>query len=288
MKIAVASGKGGTGKTTVATCLAWTARQQGRDVLYLDCDVEEPNAHLFLKPDITETRKLTIPFPDVDESRCTACGECDRICQFSAIIVMGGKCMTFPDMCHACGGCMLACPEKCITEKQREVGVLETGVALGGAAFVHGLLRVGEALSVPLIREVKKAAWAQAHDLVIMDSPPGTSCPVIATVRDCDYVLLVTEPTPFGLHDLGLAADMVRALKLPTGVVINRAGGDDGLALRFCREHDLPVIAEIPEDRKVAQAYSRGLLPVEAVPETQQVFQVILAAVESAAKEAAL
>lgn len=283
MKIAVASGKGGTGKTTVATCLAWTARRRNRDVLYLDCDVEEPNAHLFLKPQNMERRTLTIPIPLVDESRCTSCGECDRICQFSAIIVMAGKVMTFPDMCHACGGCMLACPEKCIAEQAREVGELETGTVECGAAFVHGRLRVGEALSVPLIREVKKAAMEAGRELVILDSPPGTSCPVIATVRDSDFVLLVTEPTPFGLHDLGLAADMVRALGLPAGVVINRAGNDDGRARRFCAEHGLPVIAEIPEDRRVAEAYSRGLLPVEAVPETHQVFGDILDAAYRAA-----
>ena len=168
-------------------------------------------------------------------------------------------------------------------EQAREVGELETGTVECGAAFVHGRLRVGEALSVPLIREVKKAAMEEGRELVILDSPPGASCPVIATVRDSDFVLLVTEPTPFGLHDLGLAADMVRALGLPAGVVINRAGNDDGRARRFCAENGLPVIAEIPEDRRVAEAYSRGLLPVEAVPETQQIFGDILDAVYRAA-----
>ena len=170
---------------------------------------------------------------------------------------------------------MLACPEKAIREIGREVGVLEQGATQDGIAFVHGRLRVGEALSIPLIREVKKAALGLARDVTILDCPPGTSCPVIASVRDCDFVLLVTEPTPFGLHDLGLAAEMVRALRLPAGVVINRAGADNGLGRRFCNAWNLPVIAEIPEDRAIAQAYSRGHLPVDVMPELQTVFESI-------------
>ena len=221
MNVAIASGKGGTGKTTVATNLAVTAAASGREVQVLDCDVEAPNAHLFLKPEIERSEAVSVPVPEVDEEKCTACGECGRICQYSAIVSLKTKPLVFPELCHGCGGCALVCPEGAITEGLREVGVVEEGSA-GGVRFAGGKLRIGEAMAPPLIRAVKERALDDA--LVIVDAPPGTSCPVIEAVRGADFVLLVTEPTPFGLNDLAIAVDTVRKLGLPFAVVVNRAG----------------------------------------------------------------
>ena len=264
MRIAIASGKGGTGKTTVATNLAWVAARNGRSVAYLDCDVEEPNGHLFLKPEIESSRPIGRLHPAVAEQKCAHCGLCGEICQYSAIVCIGEKVLVYPELCHACGGCLLVCAPGAITEVQRESGKLQVGQA-GPVRFVGGLLRIGEAMSTHLIHQVKQAA--PESDLVIVDSPPGTSCPVIESVRDADYVLLVTEPTPFGLNDLKLAMDMVRTMKLPMGVVINRAGSGDGQTAEYCRSEGIDVLAEIPDDRRVAEAYSRGVLASEAMPE---------------------
>ena len=264
MKIAIASGKGGTGKTTLATNLAYVASRNGQCVAYLDCDVEEPNGRIFLKPEVTHSESVSTLIPQVDEAKCTLCGECDEICQYSAIVHLGTKVLVFPELCHACGGCSLVCPDDAITEVPREIGRLEMGRA-GPIQFVQGTLNVGEAMSPPVIKAVKAAA--PEVDLVITDAPPGTSCPVIESIRDCVFVLLVTEPTPFGLNDLKLAVEMVRALELPLGVVINRADlGDRGVRL-YCRDEGIRVLAEIPDDRRVAEAYSRGELLCEALPD---------------------
>jgi MinD superfamily P-loop ATPase len=264
MRLAIASGKGGTGKTTIATNLAWVVSRNGWSVAYVDCDVEEPNGHLFLKPQITSSAPAGRLHPVVDEDRCTYCGLCGEICQYSAIVCIGEKVLVYPELCHACGGCVLVCRPGAITEELRATGRLEAGTA-GPIQFVQGVLNIGEAMSAPLVRQVKAAA--PEADLVIVDSPPGTSCPVIESVRDADFVLLVTEPTPFGLNDLKLAVEMVRALKLPHGVCINRAGLGNGETQEYCRRHGIEVLAEIPDDRRVAEAYSRGVLACEAVPE---------------------
>lgn len=263
MTIAIASGKGGTGKTTIATNLALLAARDGRGVAYVDCDVEEPNGHLFLKPTITTSKPIGRPYPRVDEARCTHCGLCGEICRYSAIVCVGGKVLVYPELCHACGGCSLVCRAGAITETLRSTGTLETGAA-GAVAFVHGVLKIGEAMSAPLIRQVKAAA--PKADLVFIDSPPGTSCPVIESVRGADFVLLVTEPTPFGLNDLKLAAGMVRVLGAPFGVAINRAGVGDGQTRAWCRTQGIEILGEIPDDRRVAEAYSRGIPACEAVP----------------------
>ena len=222
MIISIASGKGGTGKTTVATNMAVSL---GGDVQLLDCDVEEPNAHLFIHPVINEVKTITTPVPEVDMEKCNLCGKCGEICRFKAIVVIGETVLPFPEMCHSCGGCMEVCPEKAITETGRELGVIERG-GRNGLEFVHGKLRVGEAMSPPLIRKVRE--YARPDALTIIDAPPGTSCPVIASMKGADFVLLVTEPTPFGLNDLKLAVGAVNILDIPCGLVINRSDmGDD-------------------------------------------------------------
>jgi len=276
MQIAIASGKGGTGKTTVATNLAQVASRSGPSVAYLDCDVEEPNGHIFLKPEITHREPVGKLTPQVDSDACTLCGKCGEICQYSAIVRVGESVLVYPELCHGCGGCLLVCPDDAITEVSREIGVLETGQA-GRIRFAQGLLNVGEPMSPPLVKAVKSTAF-QA-DLIVVDAPPGTSCPVIEAVRGADFVVLVTEPTPFGLHDLKLAVEMVRALGLPFGVVINRAGLDGRETRAYCAARRIPVLQEIPDDRKLAEAYSRGVMACEALPEYDAVFAALLESV---------
>jgi len=259
--LAVASGKGGTGKTTVAVNLA---RVLSTPVQLFDCDVEEPNVHLFLKGTARGEDVVTIPVPEVDESLCDACGECSRFCQYHALVSFGTKPLFFPEMCHGCGGCTKVCPKKAIREQGRRIGVVETMQA-GNITLVTGRIDVGVAMAPPLIRAVKTRL--QENTTAILDAPPGTSCPVIAAIRGTDFVLLVTEPTPFGLHDLKLAVGMVRELGIPFGVVINRVGVGDDRVHVFCRKQDIPILLEIPDDRRIAEAYSRGELVVDALPE---------------------
>ncbi len=235
----------------------------------LDCDVEEPNAHLFIHPVINEVKTITAPVPEVDMEKCSLCGKCGEICQFKAIVVIGETVLSFPEMCHSCGGCMEVCPEKAITETGRELGVIERG-SRNGLEFVHGKLRVGEAMSPPLIRKVRE--YARPDALTIIDAPPGTSCPVITSMKGTDFVLLVTEPTPFGLHDLKLAVGAVKILDIPCGLVINRSDmGDDKVKI-YAEKENLPILMEIPFDRKIAEAYSRGEMIVDVMPEWKEKF----------------
>jgi len=277
MKIAIASGKGGTGKTTVATSLAHVAATEGRSVAYLDCDVEEPNGHLFLKPQILHEEPILRPIPVVDPASCTHCGLGSRVCRYGAIACVGQQTLIFAELCHSCGGCLLACPTDAIREAPKPIGRLRSGIS-GQVQFVEGLLNVGEAMSPPAIRAVKNAA--PPADLTILDCPPGTSCPVIESVRGCDLLLLVTEPTPFGLHDLKLAVEMARALGLRFGVVVNRADAGDREVWDYCEHQRIAVLAEIPDDRAVAEAYSNGQLPVLTVPSLQAHLAQLAAALE--------
>jgi MinD superfamily P-loop ATPase len=255
MRIAVASGKGGTGKTTVATNLAQVAAADGRAVAYLDCDVEEPNGHLFFKPTIERQESIDKLLPIVDLDRCTFCGRCSQMCRYGAIACVGKQVLVFAELCHSCGGCMPACPADAMREIPKPIGELRIGTA-GSVRFVEGRLNVGEAMSPPAIRAVK-AASVEA-ELTILDCPPGTSCPAIEGVRGSDFVLLVTEPTPFGLNDLKLAVEMVRALKLPLAVVLNRYDiGDDQVRV-YCASQRIDILAEIADDRAVAEAYYTG------------------------------
>ena len=277
MKIAVASGKGGTGKTTVATNMAYVASRNGRSVAYVDCDVEEPNGHIFLKPQFDSTTPVGTLIPKVDESKCTHCGQCGEICQYSAIVSAGEAVLVFAELCHGCGGCSLVCPTDAITEVLHETGKVQVGSA-GTIAFVHGLLNVGQVMSPPVIKAAKAAA--PSADVTLIDVPPGTSCPVIESVRDADFVLLVTEPTPFGLNDLKLAVEMVRALKLSFGVLINRADSGDFQTRQFCETSRIPILAEIPDVRAVAEAYSRGVLAAEVSQHYREGFERLLAALD--------
>ena len=276
MRIVVASGKGGTGKTTIATSLALVAAEQ-EPVRFMDCDVEAPNAALFLDPVPDTHKEVGILIPEVDESICTFCGKCAEVCQFHAIAVIGKKTLIFPELCHGCGSCTLVCPEKAISEHLDVMGVLESGLANHKIDFVQGVMNVGEPMAVPIIRELKKwtpvslraqAKQSPRNDIIeIRDAPPGASCPVVETIRGADFVLLVTEPTPFGLHDLKQVVEITRQLGLPTGVVINRDGIGDNAVQEYCEEKDLPILMRIPMDRQIAEGIAQGHTLVEIRPE---------------------
>ena len=277
MKIAIASGKGGTGKTTIATNLAFTIAQTGRQVRYLDCDVEEPNGHIFLKPDIEKTEQVTVAVPEVDLTKCTGCGKCGRLCQYSAIVSLKETVLTFEQLCHSCGGCMLVCPEKAISEKQKIIGFLDQGNS-GDVNFVQGRLEIGDVRSPALIKNVKRKI--NGNGVSIIDAPPGTTCPVIEAVKGADIVLLVTEPTPFGLNDLRLAVEMVRQLKLSLSIVINRSNVGDDRVHRYCQNEGINIMMELPDDRRIAEAYSSGRMIVEALPEYKEHFVQLVKALE--------
>ncbi|MEN8245860.1 MAG: ATP-binding protein [Thermodesulfobacteriota bacterium] len=278
MIISVASGKGGTGKTTVATNLAVS---MGTGVQLLDCDVEEPNAHLFVSPKIEQSETVFTAVPEIDTDKCTFCRKCSDICRFNVIAIAGKTILTFSELCHSCGGCMAVCPEEAITEVGRDLGQLEQGTFDAGE-FVHGRLRIGEAMSPPLIKKVREQI--KPGKISIIDAPPGTSCPVIAAMKDTDFVLMVTEPTPFGLHDLKLAVEAVKMLGIPHGLVINRSdmGNDD--VWQYARAENLPILMEIPFDRAIAEAYSRGRLIVEAMPAWKGKFQELFSRIEQLSK----
>jgi MinD superfamily P-loop ATPase len=287
MIVAVASGKGGTGKTTVAASLAaiWDG-----PVTAVDLDVEEPNLHLFLNPRIMGSQTAEMEVPIADESRCTRCRACVDICQYKAITILGEVLLTFNDMCHGCGGCLAVCPEGALTPGARELGEVSWG-ASGEIQFLMGRLRVGEAMSPPLMRAVKAKLdgfLSQKPGDVIIDAPPGVSCPAVNAVMDSDVIVLVTEPTPFGRYDLGLAREAFEPLGKPMGVVVNRAGLGDGAVFDYCRESGLPVLAEIPYDRRVAEAYSQGRVVAKVSPEYEALFVGLKDRVRSLAAEAPL
>lgn len=275
MKIGVASGKGGTGKTTVSVNLALVAPAPVR---LLDCDVEEPDCHLFLDAQIEQTQSVTIPVPRVDTSKCSGCGECGQFCEFNAIVSFTSEPLLFPELCHGCGGCSKVCPERAIREIDRQIGVIERGHS-NGLEMVQGRLNVGEPLAPPVVRGVK-AGW-DPRGTTIVDSPAGTSCTMIESVRDCDFVLLVSEPTPFGLRDLELAVGAIRELRIPCGIVVNRVGVGDDRVHEYCRSESLPVLLDIPNDRRIAEAYSRGQLVIDAIPEMRPMFEDLFLRLES-------
>jgi len=262
MIISIASGKGGTGKTTVAVNLALSFK----NIQFLDCDVEEPNAHIFLKPRIGGEKKATILVPEIDEAKCTYCGKCREVCAYHAIAVLPGSdgkkgnVLVFPHLCHGCGACSLFCPQGAIKEVDKEIGVIEIGEK-DDMQFIHGRLNIGEAMSPPLIRQVKE--YINATRTVIIDVPPGTSCPVITAVKGSDFCVLVTEPTPFGLNDLILAVEVLQKLQIPFGVVINRSDIGDGKVEDYCKKENIPILMKIPFSREIAVSYSEGIPIVE-------------------------
>lgn len=281
MKIAIASGKGGTGKTTISTNLALFLCESSDTVVYLDCDVEEPNGHLFLNPVLSEKIPSSIPVPVIDESKCNACGECVRFCEYKALVRLGKTVMVFPELCHGCGGCTLVCPQHAIQEQPRGIGFVESGYS-GKIGFLHGRLNIGEAMSPPLIRSVLSRICSDGVNII--DAPPGTSCPVIASIRDVDYVVLVTEPTPFGLNDLGLALDMVRELGVPHGVVVNRAEDGNRDAESFCEKKQVEILTKIPDDRRIAECYSKGGMILKDVPDVRKNFEELWNAIRKRVK----
>ncbi len=259
----MASGKGGTGKTTIATSLALSLARKndgaGSAPLLLDCDAEAPNAHVFLAPRLTRREQVSIPIPRVHEQRCTACGRCSEVCQYHAIAVLGNKVLVFPQLCHGCGSCSRQCPEQALEEVPSPIGFLESGEARAGIAFAHGVLTVGEPMAGPIIRRLKHWFPTRPEQTVILDCPPGTSCPMVEAVRGADFLLLVTEPTPFGLHDLRLAAEVARQLDMPSGVIINRDQSSDYVQVdEFCASQNLPILLRIPFDRGIAEGLARG------------------------------
>ena len=272
MIVSVASGKGGTGKTMIATSLAISLKKRVQ-VQLLDCDVEEPNDHIFIKPAIDKTETVSIPVPVVNEAKCTRCGRCAEVCAYNAIAVLGEYVLTFPQLCHGCGACSYLCPEKAITEENRETGIIESGLA-DEIAFVQGRLTVGEAMAPPVIRKVKNRT--NNDGIVIIDAPPGTSCPVVESVKGSHFCLLVTEPTPFGLNDLKLAVATMRELDIPYGVVLNRAGNGDETVISYCRSENIPLLMTVPLDMEIARLYSRGVTLAEGLPAWQEKFAGLL------------
>lgn len=271
MIVAVASGKGGTGKTLVATSLALSLKElkEKETVQIIDCDVEEPNDHILLQPLISGSEPVNMKVPAILIDKCDHCGKCAEVCVFHAIAVLGEHVLTFPPLCHGCGACSYLCPQHAISEEDREIGVIEWGRS-NGVDFVQGKLIVGEAMAPPVIRKVKE--HASRKETVIVDVPPGTSCPVVEAIRDSDYCILVTEPTPFGLNDLALAVDTVRQLKIPFGVILNRAGTGDDKVEEYCAREHIPILLKIPLDMEIARLYSRGIPLVTGLPKWRESF----------------
>ncbi len=266
MRIAVASGKGGTGKTTVAVNLALSLD----NVQLIDCDVENPNGHLFLGKELEEAESVNLTVPLIDKGKCTNCGKCAEFCRYNALVTFKQDTLFFPEMCHGCGGCTLVCPEEAIAEVPRPIGRIYHA-DVGGMDFWSGLLNIGEPMATPVIKRLK--SHIDASRTVIMDSPPGTACPVIETMSDADYVILVTEPTPFGLHDLKLAIEVARLMGLRFGVIVNRMGSGDDRVQRHCSEQNIRLLMEIPQSQEIAELYSKGIPFVREMPEWKAKFR---------------
>jgi MinD superfamily P-loop ATPase len=280
MIIAVASGKGGTGKTTIATSMAVALSEAGAQLSFLDCDVEAPNAHIFLYPVMESRKPVDILIPEVNPSLCSGCGRCAEVCQFNAIVVFGDQPLVFPQLCHGCGSCTLECPNDAISEIPRPIGFLERGNTPDGISFARGMLTIGEPMAVPIISQLKHWQDCSSEEIVIIDSPPGTSCPVVASIRNVDFVILVTEPTPFGLHDLKLAVQLTEELGLPRGVIINRNGIGDDAVEHYCFENNLPILMRIPFEREIGQGVAQGKTLGDINPEYIGQFQELFKKIE--------
>ena len=280
MIITVASGKGGTGKTTFAVNLAYALADRGDKVRLLDCDVEEPNDHLFVKPHFTEEKTVMVPKPVWDQSKCNSCGKCAEVCNYNAIAVIKGKVLIFNELCHSCGACSYVCPEGALTERDTVIGTVQAAPSNKPFPFVHGLLNIGEALAPNVVRAVKE--YIDPEEINIIDASPGTACPVVEAVGGTNIALLVTEPTPFGLNDLKLAVGLTLKLGVPTGLIINRSDGEDRIIVDYAEKVGLPITGRIPFRRKYAETYSGGGILVESFPELREnllgVYEDLLAA----------
>lgn len=272
MRIAVLSGKGGTGKTTVSASFAASLPS----CQYIDCDVEEPNGAIFLSPDIKKSEPVKVLVPEADMSKCNACGQCAEACQFNAIAAVRGQVLVFPEICHHCGACVIACPNDAIKEVERTIGVIESD---NDESFLQGKLNVGEPISIPVLRELKQCINNNST-AVILDCSPGASCAVVECIEGCDYCILVTEPTPFGLHDLKIAVELVRKMNLPFGVVLNKASDNSNLIHEFCDDQGIDLLMEIPFSQEIAQSYSKGILPVENNSDWQKKFKTLYKRIE--------
>jgi MinD superfamily P-loop ATPase len=288
MRITIASGKGGTGKTTIATSLAICLAEDGYTTSFLDADVEAPNAHLFLEPELEQRQQVAILIPQVDENRCTYCGKCAQVCQYHAMVVAGQRTLVFPQLCHGCGSCALICPEAAIREVSHAIGVVAGGPARNGIHFARGVLNIGEPMAVPVIRELKKWVKPQPGQVELVDAPPGTSCSVVESMRGADFVLLITEPTPFGLHDLRLAAQVACALNIPAGVIVNRDGTGNAQVDEFCQAEGIPVLMRVPFKRAIAEGIAKGKTLIDICPEyrshLKSVFSHILSHMQEAVR----
>jgi MinD superfamily P-loop ATPase len=276
MKIAVLSGKGGTGKTTVAASLARVIKPS----CYVDCDVEEPNGYVFLKPEFVNSVPVRVEVPVADEFLCTGCGECARVCQFNVLAVIRAKPLVFPELCHHCGACFIVCKPKALTPELRTVGVVESNKE---GTVLQGKLDIGEPVTIPVIIELKKHIRDDVP--VILDSSPGASCTVVQTIDGCDYCVLVTEPTPFGLHDLKIAVSLVRKMGMPFGVVINKAMDNNRSITDFCEKENIDIILEIPYSRQIAEEYSKGILPVDSDVKWQKGFELMFRKIKEKTKK---
>ena len=275
MKLAIASGKGGTGKTTLATNLALSLE----NVQLFDCDVEEPDSHLFLNLNLEKIEDVTISIPKIDKDKCDFCRKCAEFCQYHALAVFPNEVLFFPELCHGCGGCTLVCPQNAISEETRAIGIIEKGSTSNGLEFYHGLLNIGEPMATPVIRALKSRL--DPAKTTIFDSPPGTACPVIETINEADYTILITEPTPFGLHDLKLAVDMVRSMNIPFGVIINQDGIGDDRVEKYCSEEGIELLMKIPHDIEIARLYSKGIPFVTKLAEWGPRFRELFATIQS-------
>jgi MinD superfamily P-loop ATPase len=273
-RIAVASGKGGTGKTTVAVALAESLSfDQEQLVLVSDCDVEAPNVHLYLNPEIQQSKEVHILIPQIDDATCTGCGTCAKVCQYNAIILLKDRPMVFPSLCHGCGSCALNCPENAIKEIPNPIGTLERGIGKEEIFLRYGLLDPGEPLTVPVISDLRKWNDGISSAMEIIDSPPGASCPVVEAIRGVDFLILVTEPTPFGLHDLKQAHQVANELGIQTGVIINRDGMGETDIGGYCQENNIPVLMTIPLDKEIGAGLARGDTLLDIYPEYGEKFR---------------